>query len=78
MKELMVFCLFVLETLVDTYLNFDLGAYSYGAFLVTCIIVSVLIGSLVITFRGSGGSAGQTVRPHKTRANRDLHPDDGD
>lgn len=78
MKELMDFCLFVLETLVDTYLNFDLGAYSYGAFLVTCIIVSVLIGSLVITFRGSGGSAGQTVRPHKTRANRDLHPDDSD
>lgn len=78
MKELMDFCLFVLETLVDTYLTFDLGAYSYGAFLVTCIIVSVLIGSLVITFRGSGGSAGQTVRPHKTRANRDLHPDDSD
>ena len=72
MKELMDFCLFVLETLADTYLNFDLGAYSYGAFLVTCIIVSMLIGSLVITFRGSGGSAGQTVRPHKTRANRDL------
>ena len=58
MKELMDFCLYVLETLVGTYINFDLGAYSYGAFLVTCIIVSVLIGSLIITFRGSGGSAG--------------------
>lgn len=78
MKELMDFCLYVLETLVGTYIDFDLGAYSYGAFLVTCIIVSVLIGSLVITFRGSGGSAGQTVRPHKARANRDVHSDNSD
>lgn len=76
MRELIDFCLFILEALVKTYLNFDLGAYSYGAFLVTCIIISVLIGSLVITFRSSGGNAGQTVRPRKTSTNRDVHADD--
>lgn len=62
MRDFMVFCLEVLKQLVSLYFNFDLGGYSYGNFLVACMLVSLLLGALVIKFSPSkddyiGGSS---------------------
>lgn len=63
MRDLMDFVIYILEQMAVLFFGIELGDYSYGSFLVACIVVSVLIGSLVISFKGAGGSAGSTVRP---------------
>lgn len=50
MREFMTFCLSVLQALVSMLFNFSLGDYSYGAFLVVCLLVGTLVGALVIQF----------------------------
>lgn len=71
MRDLIDFTVYVLEKMADLFFGIELGDYSYGSFMVACIVVSVLIGSLVISFRGSGGSAGSAVRPVRRPRQRD-------
>lgn len=68
MQELIAFCISVLEKIVDVYMGLQLGGYSFGLFLVATSVVSILIGTLVVSFRGAGGSPGQVVRPPKSRS----------
>lgn len=50
MRDFMAFCLQILGKLVSMLFDFSLGGYSYGNFLVVCLLVSVLIGALVVRF----------------------------
>lgn len=50
MRDFMEFCLQVLSEFVSMLFGFSLGGYSYGNFVVVCVLVSVLIGALVIKF----------------------------
>ena len=64
MRDLMDFCLYILKKLVGVWFGFDLGSYSYGDFLVAVLVVSVFVGSLVISFRRVGSSAGSVASSH--------------
>lgn len=63
MRDFMIFCLEILQHLVNLFLCFDLGGYSYGNFLVVCLLVSSLIGALVIKF--TPGRSDYASRPPK-------------
>lgn len=63
MRDLMDFCIIILSYLVQTLFRCSLGGYSYGDFLVAVIVISVFVGTLVISFRGLGGNPSSAVRP---------------
>lgn len=67
MADLISFCVSVLKQVVNTYMSLEIGGYSFGLFMVATTVVSVLIGTLVISFRASGGSPGSAVRPPRRR-----------
>ena len=67
MREFIDFSLFVLGKIVSVLFDFDLGSYSFGAFLVAALVVSVFIGSLVIKFRDSGNIS-SAYRPPRVRS----------
>lgn len=73
MREVMDFCLYVLQKMVAVLFGLDIGGYSFGDFLVAVLVVTVFISSLVISFRRSGGSPGSALRP--PRASRPPHHD---
>lgn len=50
MREFLEFCLTVLRQLVSVWFGLNIGGYSYGSFLVVCLLVDTLIGALVIQF----------------------------
>ncbi|MCI8516612.1 MAG: hypothetical protein HFG75_07075 [Hungatella sp.] len=50
MRDFMEFCLQVLSELVFVLFDLSLGDYSYGSFLVVCLLVSALVGALAIHF----------------------------
>lgn len=63
MRDLMDFCINILSYLVQTLFRCSLGGYSYDDFLVAVIVISVFVGTLVISFRGLGGNPSSAVRP---------------
>lgn len=67
MSELITFCLSVLTKTVNTYLGLNLGGYSFGLFVVATSVISIFVGTLVISFRGAGGPPGQFVRAPRTK-----------
>lgn len=66
MKELIAFCMEILKKIVACYNGLNLGGYSFGTFLVATSVVSILIGTLIVSFRASGGSPGQVVKPPRS------------
>ena len=62
MRDFIDFSLLILKKMVGCWFGLDLGNYSFGDFLVAVLVVSVFIGSLVISFRRAS-SAGAAVRP---------------
>lgn len=68
MSELITFCMDTLKQIVSTYLGLQLGGYSFGLFCVATSVVSVLVSTLVISFKQASGSPGQIVRPHRTKS----------
>ena len=57
------FCIFIVSQIAVLLFGSDLGGYSYGDFLVAVLVVSVFVTTLVISFRGAGGSLSSVVRP---------------
>lgn len=68
MMELIDFCIDTLKAIVGTYMNLQLGGYSFGLFLVATSVISVFIATLVISFKQASGSPGQVVKPHSTKS----------
>lgn len=62
MRDFIDFSLLILKKMVGCWFGLDLGNYSFGDFLVAVLVVSVFIGSLVISFRRAN-SAGSVTRP---------------
>lgn len=67
MRQFFDFVLYILECIVELFMYVELGGYSFGIFLVATSVISVLIGTLVISFKGSGGSPGSIVRPPRSK-----------
>lgn len=67
MIELIDFCIDTLKAIVGSYMNLQLGGYSFGLFLVATSVISVFISTLVISFRQASGSPGQTVKPVRSK-----------
>lgn len=67
MMELIDFCIDTLKAIVGTYMNLQLGGYSFGLFLVATSVISVFIATLVISFKQSAGSPGQVVKPVRSK-----------
>ena len=63
MRDLIDFCIFIVSKIAVLLFGSDLGGYSYGDFLVAVLVVSVFVTTLVISFRGAGGSPSSVVRP---------------
>lgn len=57
MSDFINFCSQVLLQLVDLLFSIDVGGYSYGDFLVACMLVSVLVSSLIVRFAHGGGGS---------------------
>ena len=66
MRDFIDFSLLVLKKMVGCWFGLDLGNYSFGDFLVAVLVVSVFVGSLVISFRRAN-SAGSVSRPMRHR-----------
>lgn len=62
MRDFINFSLSILKKMVGCWFGLDLGSYSFGDFLVGVLVVSVFLGSLVISFRRAN-SAGSVTRP---------------
>lgn len=73
MMELIDFCMDVLKKIVGSYMGLQLGGYSFGLFLVATSVISVFIGTLVISFKQASGSPGQIIKP--TRSKPAIHND---
>lgn len=67
MIELIDFCIDTLKAIVGSYMNLQLGGYSFGLFLVATSVISVFISTLVISFRQVSGSPGQVVKPVRSK-----------
>lgn len=65
MRDVIDFCVGILVKIIHCFFTLDLGGYSFGDFLAACMVVSVFISSLVISFKGAGGSPGSAFRPPK-------------
>ena len=63
MRDLLDFCINILSYLVQTLFRCSLGGYSYGDFLVAVIVISVFVGTLVISFRWAGDHPSYAFRP---------------
>lgn len=63
MRDLMDFCIAVLSYMVQTLFRCSLGGYSYGDFLVAVIVISIFVGTLVISFRWAGDHPSYAFRP---------------
>ena len=63
MRDVITFCVDILVHIVGCLFSLDIGGYSFGDFLTACLVVSVFISSLVVSFKGAGGSPGSAVRP---------------
>lgn len=74
MIELIDFCIDTLKSIVGTYMNLQLGGYSFGLFLVATSVISVFISTLVISFKQSAGSPGQYVKPFRSKSSRSKRP----
>ena len=62
MRDFIDFSLLILKKMVGCWFGLDLGSYSFGDFLVGILVISVFVGSLVISFRRAN-SAGSVARP---------------
>lgn len=63
MREVIDFCIYILQSLVNTLFGLDLGGYSFGEFLVAVFVVSVFVSCLVVSFKRGGGSPSSFTRP---------------
>ncbi len=67
MIELIDFCIDTLKAIVGSYMNLQLGGYSFGLFLVATSVISVFIATLVISFKQASGSPGQIIKPVRSK-----------
>lgn len=70
MSDLFDFCITILSHIVDCYFDLNLGSYSYGLFVAAASVLSIFVGTLVISFRASGGSPASIVRPSRSFVHR--------
>lgn len=68
MRDAIDFCIYILQSLVNTLFGLDLGGYSFGQFLVAVFVVSVFVSCLVVSFKRSGSNPSSVTRP--TRPHR--------
>lgn len=78
MKEVMDFCLYILQKIVASLFALDLGGYSFGQFLVAVLVVSVFISCLVVSFKRGSGSPASLARPTRPHRRGDSGSGSGD
>lgn len=78
MKEVMDFCLYILQKIVASLFALNLGGYSFGQFLVAVLVVSVFISCLVVSFKRGSGSPASLTRPTRPHQRGDSGSGSGD
>lgn len=72
MRDVITFCVDILVHIVGCLFSLDIGGYSFGDFLTACLVVSVFISSLVVSFKGAVVLVPlfRPPRPHKQSKGR--------